>query len=118
MKELLILCTQPQTVGWWLLCSLSWTVLGLGGWWCLGAELARWPSLAPLEAVYLPLGFLLVHLLLWRYALLSGWPLLDGPGATEALGLHLAAYLWLLLLGLFQVLCAAGLLLGTLLLVC
>lgn len=103
---------QPTTVSQWLAGSVCWTAACLMPWWLgwmvLDNVLPK--SLGSLVSVGMPLSFCVAHGLIWWRAVVGGNALIRYDEHYLPFSLtRLAARLWFVALGTFQVICLAGL---------
>jgi hypothetical protein len=104
---------KPQTVSEWLLSSVCWTAACLIPWWITWMVLdnvlpKNWNSFV---LVGMPLSFCVAHSLIWWRAVVGGNALIryDEQHLPFTL-VRLAARLWFMALGFFQLSCLCGLL--------
>lgn len=111
--------SKAHTVGEWLVSSLCWTAACLIPWWLgwmvLDNVLPKsWNSFV---LVGMPMSFCVAHALIWWRAVAGGNALIRYDEQYLPFSLtRLAARLWLMALGAFQVICLVGLLVAGLLL--
>jgi hypothetical protein len=96
---------KPHTPGQWLLGSVCWLVCCVGSW--CGSDYLLLKSYPAGGGPVLPVFgcFCLAHLLIWRKVVVGNRAVLD-PAQSPAAGFQLvAAYLWWLVVVLFQITC-------------
>lgn len=107
---------RPQTVSQWLLSSICWTGSCLSAWW-LACRLLDNVLPQGLGSGSMPVSFCVAHGLIWWRGVRGGNAILRYDEQYLPFSLtRLAARLWFMALGLFQLSCLVGLLFAALLL--
>ncbi|GAB3638537.1 hypothetical protein GCM10027422_41270 [Hymenobacter arcticus] len=102
------LFARPHTTREWLRSSLCWTGASLGAWWLCYLLITNvlTQALGGLLVGLIPVGFCVVHVLIWRRAVAGGRAIIRHDEEHHDFSwTRLAANLWLVVLIVFQVAC-------------